>query len=51
MNFGVENDKYFVCALPVAAPEIIFHEGEYFIASLLPSLKGIRVARLHWVTE
>jgi hypothetical protein len=51
MNFGVENDKYFVCALPVAAPEIILHEGQYYIASLLPSLKGIRVARLHWVTE
>lgn len=51
MDFGIEDDKYFVCTLPVAAPEIILHEGEYYIASLLPSLKGIRIARLHWMPE
>lgn len=51
MNFGIEDDKCFVCTLPVAAPEIIFHEGKYYIASLLPSLKGIRIARLKWVPE
>ena len=51
MDFGIEDDKYFVCTLPVAAPEVISHEGEYYIASLLPSLKGIRVARLHWMPQ
>lgn len=51
MDFGIEDDRYFICTLPVAAPEIILHEGQYYIASLLPNLKGIRVARLHWVTE
>jgi len=51
MNFGVEDDRYFVCTLPVAAPEIILCEGEYYITSLLPSLKGIRIARLRWVPE
>ena len=36
--------------LPVAAPEIIEHEGQTYIASLLPSLKGIRIAKLEWET-
>jgi hypothetical protein len=50
MDFGVDQDEgHFVCTLPVAAPEIIKHEGQYYIAALLPSLKGIRIARLEWV--
>jgi hypothetical protein len=48
MNFGVNDDKYLVCSLPVAAPELILHEGKWYMASLLPSLKGIRVARMKW---
>jgi len=51
MDFGVENDKYFVCTLDVAAPEIVLHEGQYYIAALLPNLKGIQVARLLWKAE
>ena len=34
--------------LLVAAPEVILSEGEYYLAALLPSLKGIRIARLNW---
>ncbi|UCH35751.1 MAG: hypothetical protein JSV65_05205 [Armatimonadota bacterium] len=49
LHFGIDEDeRYLVCRLPIAAPEIIEHEGEYYIASLLPSLKGIQVARLRW---
>ncbi len=48
LDFGVEDDKYLVCTLPVAAPEIIKHDGQYYIASLLPNLKGIRIAPLSW---
>ena len=48
LNFGIDDDGPFVCALPVAAPEIIRHQGEYYIASLMPDLKGIRIARLTW---
>jgi hypothetical protein len=48
MNFGVNDDKYLVCGLPVAAPELILHEGKWYMASLLPSLKGIRIARMKW---
>ncbi len=48
MDFGVEDDRFFVGTLPVAAPEIIRDGDRDYIASLLPSLKGIRVARLEW---
>lgn len=51
LDFGVnEDDKHFVCTLPVAAPEIIFHEDHWYIAALMPDLHGIRIARLEWVT-
>jgi len=47
--FGINQDRlYFLCTLPVAAPEIIFHDGQYYIATLKRSLKGIEVARLGW---
>lgn len=48
LDFGVNDDRFFVCTLPIAAPEIIVHEGQYYIAALEPSLKGIRMARLKW---
>lgn len=49
LNFGIDDDKGFVCTLPVAAPEIILYKGQYYIASLMPSLKGIHIAPLKWV--
>ncbi len=50
MNFGVDHDEgHLVCTMPLAAPEIIYSGGHYFVAALLPSLKGIRIARLEWV--
>jgi hypothetical protein len=48
LSFGVGDDRYLVGSLPVAAPEIVRHEGEYYIAALMPNLKGIRIARLAW---
>jgi sucrose-6-phosphate hydrolase SacC (GH32 family) len=48
MDFGVNGDRYLVGRLPVAAPEIIRHEGQWYMASLLPTLKGIRIAQLRW---
>ncbi|MFB3825945.1 MAG: hypothetical protein ACE15B_04215 [Bryobacteraceae bacterium] len=47
--FGVNDDRYHVATLPVAAPEIVEYEGGLYIAALLPSLKGIQIARLAFV--
>ncbi len=32
----------------MAAPEIIQHEGKWYIAALNPNLDGIRITRLRW---
>ena len=48
MNFGVDDDRYLVETLPVAAPEIVESHGQLYIAALLPSLKGIQIAKLGW---
>jgi glycosyl hydrolase family 32 len=48
-DFGIaQDDAHFVSALPIAAPEIIRHNGEWFIAALMPLLKGIQIAKLTW---
>jgi len=47
-DFGIDNDNFLVTQLPVSAPEIVNHNGEWFIASLMPDLQGIRIARLRW---
>ncbi|MBI4581630.1 MAG: hypothetical protein HY718_18175 [Planctomycetes bacterium] len=51
MDFGVDTDDKFVCLIEVAAPEIVIHEGQWYIAALLPDLQGIRIARLAWVPD
>lgn len=48
LNFGKDDDSFLVTTLPVAAPEIVIHEGKYYIAALKPQLDGIRIARLKW---
>jgi len=48
LSFGVGDDLYLIGTLPVTAPEIVVHDGQYFIAALKPGLDGIRVARLRW---
>jgi len=51
LDFGIEDDSKLIASLPVAAPELIEHEGEWFIAALNPGLDGIRIARLEWTGE
>ena len=48
LDFGVNDDRFLIGTLPVAAPEVIFTEGEYYLAALMPSLKGIRISRMNW---
>jgi len=51
LRFGINDNRLEVATLSVAAPEIILYEGKYYIASLMPSLKGIHIARLKWVIK
>jgi hypothetical protein len=47
-DFGVDRDIFRTGSLPVAAPEIVYYRGEYYIVALNPGLDGIRMAKLHW---
>ncbi|MBV8878762.1 MAG: family 43 glycosylhydrolase [Planctomycetaceae bacterium] len=47
-DFGVDDDRCRVGTLEVAAPEIVQHDGQDYIAYLLPSLKGIQIQKLAW---
>jgi hypothetical protein len=47
--FGVGDDRDYVGHLAIAAPEVILHDGQYFVAALSTALDGIRIARLKWV--
>jgi len=49
--FGINQDgRYLLGTLPVAAPEIILHEGQYYLAALNEgALDGIRIAKLNWI--
>ncbi|HEX4635142.1 MAG TPA: hypothetical protein VH189_03105 [Rhizomicrobium sp.] len=47
-DFGVDDDRYLVETLPVAAPELVESRGQLYIAALLPNLKGIQIAKLGW---
>ncbi len=49
LDFGINDDRCLVCTLTVAAPEVLEFEGSYYLAALLPSLKGIQIARLKWI--
>lgn len=51
-DFGKGGDRgdalHFISSLPVAAPEIVRHEGRWFIAALGADLKSIQLAALEW---
>jgi len=51
LDFGKDNDRDLVETMPFAAPEIIESEGKTYLAVLLPSLKGIQIAKLKWVPK
>lgn len=48
LAFGADDDRYRVGTLPIAAPEFIQYEGQDYVAALMPSLEGIRIAKLRW---
>ncbi|MEQ9441827.1 MAG: hypothetical protein RIG62_22495 [Cyclobacteriaceae bacterium] len=47
-NFGVDDDSRKVGTLPISAPEIIYEDGQYYVAALNPGLDGIRAIKLKW---
>jgi hypothetical protein len=51
--FGIGQDEgYFIGHLPVAAPEIVLYEGQYYIFALKQgSLEGMRCAKLKWAEK
>jgi hypothetical protein len=51
LDFGQDNDQYLVETMPYAAPEIIESDGQIFIATLLPNLKGIQIAKLKFAPK
>lgn len=51
MYLGVNDDRWKVCTLPIAAPEIVYHEGKYYLFALNPSLDGVRMTDLEWVVK
>jgi hypothetical protein len=50
-GFGVGTDRHVIGRLRVAAPEIVLHQGQYYIASLTPNLDGVQLARLRWAVR
>lgn len=48
LDFGVDDDRYLVTTLPLAAPEIVEEAGETFLVALRNDLRGIRAWRLGW---
>ncbi len=48
LSFGIDNDLDRVGTLPVAAPEVIHDGDDYYLASLKPTMDGIRIAHLRW---
>ncbi len=48
LYFGVDDSSRKVCTLPIAAPEIIYEDGQYYLAALNPKLDGIRMVKLKW---
>ncbi len=51
LNFGIDDDRYHVHTMPLAAPEVILHHGEFYLATLMRSLKGIKIAKMKWVEK
>jgi len=46
-NFGVNDDSKLIAVLPIKAPEIVLHDGQYYITDLA-DFQGIKLAKLRW---
>ncbi len=48
LDFGINSQRYKIKTIPISAPEVIFYNNDYYIAALMPDLKGIRITKLNW---
>ena len=46
VDFGCDNDNYLTGSMEITAPEIVFYNNEYYMASLMPKLNGIRICKI-----
>ncbi len=46
-HFGINDDSKLIAEFPVKAPEIILHNGQYYISDLA-DFRGIQLAPLRW---
>jgi hypothetical protein len=51
LDFGVDDDRYRIGTLPIAAPEIFQFGGQWYVAAVRPNLDGIQIAKLRWVAR
>lgn len=51
LDFGLDNDTCQVGQLPVAAPEIVKFNNQYYIVALKPKLDGMRIAKLKFIKQ
>ena len=49
LQVGIDDDSKIVATLHVAAPEVIRHDGQLWLAALNPQLDGIRLTKLEFV--
>lgn len=47
--FGIDDDSKIVATLPVAAVEVVRHDGKYWLAALNPNLDGYRITSLEFL--
>ncbi|MGO8992628.1 MAG: hypothetical protein ACLQVI_04825 [Polyangiaceae bacterium] len=50
-QFGIDDDRYLVETLPIAAPEIAEVAGRWYIATVMSNFGGIQVANLAWTPK
>ena len=49
-HFGCNEDSKLIAVLPIKAPEIIEHNGSWYISDLA-DFRGIKMSRLNWVHD
>ncbi|MFW5870037.1 MAG: hypothetical protein ACOCVL_00075 [Candidatus Sumerlaeota bacterium] len=49
-NFGINDDSKLIAEFPLKAPELVLHEGQWYISDL-SDFNGIKMAKMTWEEE